>query len=549
MGFFAFLTRKASDRSLNAQAPRNTPPSRQSTTSSFHLLDARGEFRPSDFRARLAASGTRDFGEDVADRNIGENGLILSSKPVQTFYASRTVPQHTSAQKVAVRSLTPIEVIHEGAEDDVSASRSSHLARAPSRSASVRTNLSVRLNPSCRPASKDSSQSIDLRSRSAASSLKHRASMISIGRPVLEHSVQALSVAEESDDSACPPTVPRYRQGDPEADCRQHTPATLSSQNAPTASLARHRAPLPIDNINYWTAPQTRLPTDSTANQPSMPHHLSPNLSRRNWSIASTAPTTEGSETSSVWNIRSQSRCTATTSVDLESLPETEDETTEKEVAVHGEGAPPTIHGTYDSDLSYTTDGSDIDVFIKKRIYRAIPDDEALLFNEVGFQNGGGTLPGLFDELGKLVPSIPTPVVEESGELEEIDDGGETPQSIQTPDSTSGMFVPGMYLTQRQRMLALGFDYDTDDEELEEMESDTGEEIGRVQKSSTPRVAQPLPSFRQVRSEEDRQSDDTKARMALTLRREIKKHKRSSVKPRKVPKRAVEVDGNLADVE
>ncbi len=680
MGFFAFLTRKSSDRSLNSQMPRNAPPSRQSTTSSFRtliarircleladlatgksplgisrsvqelrqeyrepaaskfsltaveeadssqlrqqpleqdddcdarpstapmadgqnkpshdrllsrsagfvpskrlstlstnshhgatslrryasvrsvqtfrsvdLLDARGEFRPSDFRARLAASGTRDYGEDVADRNIGENGVILSSTPVQTFCAGRPVLRDVRTPEMVIRKQMPIEAICEAAEDGVSVSSSPFLGRPPSRSTSVRTNPSIRKVPSRRPASREGSRSTDMHSISVASSIKNRSSVISIGRPKLEQGILAPSVAEESDDSACPPTVPRYRHGEPEANHRPQTQAGLScAQAASSVSPVEHRGQLPIDNISFWAAPQIRLQNDSAAYQPSTPHHLGHNLSRRNWSIASTAPTTEGSETSSVLNIRSQSRCTAHTSIDLESLPETEEETTEKEVTPCGEGAPVLIQNSYETDLSYTTDGSDIDSFIKKRIHRAVPDGEALLFRESGFQDGGGALPGLFDRLQVLMTSIPTPVAEEAQELEDNDEGAESNFSVQTPESASGMFVPSMYLTQRQRMIALGFDYDTDDEELEAMDSDTCEEIGRAQKSNIPRLAMPLQSFRPMRSQEDKWSDDTKAKMALTLRREVKKHKRSSLKPRRVLKDAMEVDGNVADIE
>ncbi|CAK7237439.1 hypothetical protein SEUCBS140593_009961 [Sporothrix eucalyptigena] len=53
------------------------------------LLDAQSEFKPSDFHTRVKAAGTRDYGEDVADRNIGVNGCDLDSQPVQAFYAIR----------------------------------------------------------------------------------------------------------------------------------------------------------------------------------------------------------------------------------------------------------------------------------------------------------------------------------------------------------------------------------------------------------------------------------------------------------------------------
>ncbi|EFQ30603.1 hypothetical protein CGRA01v4_12618 [Colletotrichum graminicola] len=54
------------------------------------LLDAQSEIRPSGFQSRVKASGARDYGEDVADRNIGENGVDLASERVQEFYAANT---------------------------------------------------------------------------------------------------------------------------------------------------------------------------------------------------------------------------------------------------------------------------------------------------------------------------------------------------------------------------------------------------------------------------------------------------------------------------
>ncbi|UNI16841.1 hypothetical protein JDV02_003237 [Purpureocillium takamizusanense] len=52
------------------------------------LLDAQGEIKPADFKSRVRAAGARDYGEDVADRNLGENGVDLATPAVQRFYAS-----------------------------------------------------------------------------------------------------------------------------------------------------------------------------------------------------------------------------------------------------------------------------------------------------------------------------------------------------------------------------------------------------------------------------------------------------------------------------
>jgi len=51
------------------------------------LLDAQSEITPTDFRSRVQATGARDYGEDVAERNLGQNGVDLQSSQVQAFYA------------------------------------------------------------------------------------------------------------------------------------------------------------------------------------------------------------------------------------------------------------------------------------------------------------------------------------------------------------------------------------------------------------------------------------------------------------------------------
>ncbi|KAF9781074.1 hypothetical protein IL306_014114 [Fusarium sp. DS 682] len=67
---------------------------RESSTDSAHdkrnsfidILDAQGEIKLSNFRSRVAASGAREYGEDVAERNIGENGVNLNSAAAKAFY-------------------------------------------------------------------------------------------------------------------------------------------------------------------------------------------------------------------------------------------------------------------------------------------------------------------------------------------------------------------------------------------------------------------------------------------------------------------------------
>jgi hypothetical protein len=49
------------------------------------ILDAHSEIKPADFRARVQATGARDYGEDVAERNMKKNGFDLRSENVQSF--------------------------------------------------------------------------------------------------------------------------------------------------------------------------------------------------------------------------------------------------------------------------------------------------------------------------------------------------------------------------------------------------------------------------------------------------------------------------------
>ncbi|KAH6969436.1 hypothetical protein HG530_005508 [Fusarium avenaceum] len=65
----------------------NSADSFQEKRNSFiDILDAQGEFKPSNFRSRVAAAGVREFGEDVAERNLGENGVNVDSNAAKAFY-------------------------------------------------------------------------------------------------------------------------------------------------------------------------------------------------------------------------------------------------------------------------------------------------------------------------------------------------------------------------------------------------------------------------------------------------------------------------------
>ncbi|KAH7179180.1 uncharacterized protein B0J16DRAFT_167396 [Fusarium flagelliforme] len=50
------------------------------------VLDAQGEFSHPNFRSRLSATGAREYDEDVAERNLGDNGLNLNSAATKAYY-------------------------------------------------------------------------------------------------------------------------------------------------------------------------------------------------------------------------------------------------------------------------------------------------------------------------------------------------------------------------------------------------------------------------------------------------------------------------------
>lgn len=73
-----------------ADSVRSSLSKRRSTD----LLDAVEEFRPLDFRSRVQAAGARDYGEDVADRNI-----LLTTMSTPDLYS-----QYSSARLASVHS-------------------------------------------------------------------------------------------------------------------------------------------------------------------------------------------------------------------------------------------------------------------------------------------------------------------------------------------------------------------------------------------------------------------------------------------------------------
>lgn len=89
------------------------------------ILDAQSEIRPANFRGRIQATGARDYGEDVADRNIPKNGVDSEPSYLQAFHAlstpddqlhqmTRGVPSRGSAKELRSRSKLHMDAQQHG---------------------------------------------------------------------------------------------------------------------------------------------------------------------------------------------------------------------------------------------------------------------------------------------------------------------------------------------------------------------------------------------------------------------------------------------------
>lgn len=74
-------------------------------TGHIDLLDAQGGIRPCDFRTRIQAAGARDYGEDVAERNMGENGVDVRSAAARRFYEQKKKSDAVDARIAIVPAL------------------------------------------------------------------------------------------------------------------------------------------------------------------------------------------------------------------------------------------------------------------------------------------------------------------------------------------------------------------------------------------------------------------------------------------------------------
>lgn len=92
-------------RSSAAFSIASVPGAPLRSSRSVDLLEAQSSIRPCDFKSRVLAAGTRDYGEDVAERNLGQNAADLTNPAVQAYYASLAAPSPVSRPRDDVASV------------------------------------------------------------------------------------------------------------------------------------------------------------------------------------------------------------------------------------------------------------------------------------------------------------------------------------------------------------------------------------------------------------------------------------------------------------
>ncbi|KAL0472217.1 hypothetical protein QR685DRAFT_229567 [Neurospora intermedia] len=69
------------------------------------IIEAHSEIKPINFKIRMKATGIRNYGEDVAERNLGENGHNLDSPSVKAFYARSSMISEKSKMDEITKQL------------------------------------------------------------------------------------------------------------------------------------------------------------------------------------------------------------------------------------------------------------------------------------------------------------------------------------------------------------------------------------------------------------------------------------------------------------
>ncbi|KAI8267819.1 hypothetical protein K4K58_006945 [Colletotrichum sp. SAR11_239] len=395
------------------------------------ILDAQSEIKPSGFQNRVKAAGVRDYGEDVADRNIGENGVDLASAKVQAFYATNGGSPHDRQDGAPAPSVSmaqfgdkdqPFKPPRRHDSLDMGG-RTKSLTSASVGQIPFRTTI---FNPDRSQRHETIMEDVP---ESARSRRRQSLGSYSLGSFIpTTPSNGPLDVHKIADSSVSPSTRRQKRRSTTGGEAPLNELGIFSTRPTESPSSPKtSQKPVYVVKHNYSLPVQQRPKTSGHA-QPETYQAVRPPSrggSLRHWSMSSATPTM--SSTSSF--PRPQSRHTATTSVDLATMSSfmndscsslhsgTADHTSfctalESALPSPVDAATPGAGFNIDDYLS-SDDDVDADSFITTRHRDSglgATQEEELLFSDSGYGEAGLQLPGLFDSLSAVPePSYVSP--------------------------------------------------------------------------------------------------------------------------------------------
>ncbi|PHH61630.1 hypothetical protein CDD81_8094 [Ophiocordyceps australis] len=459
------------------------------------LLDAQGELRPYDFKSRIQAAGARDYGEDVAERNMGQNAVDVRSPAAQAYYASAAAAAGPRQELAGGRRANRASIMSNASssrQSSATARRSKHAkaeAQGAKRSRRAKSTTSQASIEQAASQSEDerrglkSTQSVSsLASASAPHVPRFRPQLVpsispkdtshndSRARPKGRELHQRASRQRGATDKTRVVEAPRRQQ--PAAELESSDEGSVSdSAPAPSVSSYRDETARKTNRhsaLPHWKSPWSHFhrdpfaaPSGGSDSRGSLAHSRDGSWrsfssqarataadagrksSLRQWSVSSVTPTTEMSDHSSNPAARPLSTHTANTSVDM-SYP-----------------AAPAGDDFNMDDCDLSTD-SEADSFVEKRRHA-----ESLLFTDTVFGDLGNNLPGLFDAgpdpacFKCAAAASPAPSKGKSKSKSK----GKTPtprvRQVPTPQPENLLW------RRRDRLRSLGYEYDTDESESE----------------------------------------------------------------------------------
>ncbi|PHH63053.1 hypothetical protein CDD82_1931 [Ophiocordyceps australis] len=512
------------------------------------ILDAQGELRPYDFKSRIQAAGTRDYGEDVAERNMGQNAVDVQSPAAQAYYASAAGATTAAPGKRANRASIMSNA--SSSRQSSGTARRSKQAHGSKRTRRAKSTASQSCTEQAGSQSED--ERPGLGAQTSASSLQS-ASAPHVPRFRPPH----LPPVSPKDTSHREPEQRAWRQRrvmeaqQPAAGMDSSDEGSVSD-SAPAPSVSSYRDERARKTSRHSALPNWRSPWSHFHRDPfgagdsrgSVAHSrdaswrsfssqaramtgdggaAGPKASLRQWSISSVTPTTEMSDHSSNPAARPRSTHTANTSVDMS----------------YGAMAAAACGGSPDfnlDDCDLSTD-SDADSLMDRGRHA-----ESLLFTDAVFGDLGNNLPGLFD-------SGPSPSCVKCAAATRPPRASSPP----APRLRQLSAPPQNLWRRRDRLRSLGYEYDTD-----ESDSDANGHGPAVQpkrgRTTTQRPALATMRYR-VDSRIDEDDEEQVDVRAQTLRPPGKARSKARLQSRHRARAGIEPvledceGGNVADVE